>query len=121
VCSHFGRFLNSTHALLNRGGYADENESNENESNENESDENESEDESDENEFDENERSVNFTLFAEDKDEHDWEIQECLGLSTIHVIGDVIFLVTPEDLSVLENQEVRNLLETDPREKYEFA
>ncbi len=110
---------------------SDENKSDENESEE-ESDENESEDEfgesdenesdeSNENESDENERSVNFTLFAEDKDKHDWEIQECLGLSTIHVVDDVIFLVTPEDLSVLENQEVRNLLKTDSREEYEFA
>ncbi len=108
---------------------SDENESDENESDENDSDENENEsdendsdeNDSDENDSDENERSGNFTLFAEDKDKHDWEIQKSLGRSAIHVIGDVIFLVTPEDLSVLENQEVRNLLKTDSREEYEFA
>jgi len=100
---------------------SDENESDESDENESdESDENKS-DENESDESDENERSVDFTLFAEDKDKHDWEIQECLGFSTIHVIGGVIFLVTPEGLSVLENQEVRNLLKTDPKEEYEFA
>jgi len=102
---------------------SDENESDESESDENESDESDSnENDSNENDSDENDSDENDSAENELNEwNHDWEIQQCLGLSTIHVIGDVTFLVTPEDLSVLENQEVRNLLKTDFREESEFA
>jgi hypothetical protein len=97
---------------------SDENESDENESDENESDENES----DENDFAEEQSDENdFTLFDEDAYRHDWEIQECLDPSTIHGVGDKIFLVTPYYLSIIRNQKVRILLEKDAREEFEFA